>query len=202
MTAKKTTVGKRFTRRAAIEFDDGAMLVQLDPRERFAPAAIKAAAIEALESDGIPARATLEAHPGGSALRDLVLNVLSHDADSRAGIACQICEQCIRIEQLPMLGAPSAMLMAAAYRLGQLVMIGKVYGIESAENAGLQRQGAAARRVYSDADKDRWRTLAANDYSSHSNRRAAELIKVRLNLPAEAVDTIRRVIAKKTGKSL
>lgn len=202
MTGKKTTVGKRFTRRDAVEFEGGALHVRLDPLARFAPADIKAAAIEALESDGIPARFILAEHPGGSALRDHVLNLLSHEPDSRVGIACQICEQCIRIEQLPTLGAPSAMLMAEAYRLGQLVMIGKVYGIEAEELGNLQRKGADARRVYTATERDHWRSLFATDYPSHSHRRAAELIRQKLSLPAEAFETIRRALAKKSGKSL
>ena len=146
MTGKKSIIGKRLTKRTATEFEDGSVHVSLDMLQRFEPAKLKAAAIAALEDQGIPAATILAEHPGGSMLRDHVLNRAGHDLDSRAGIACQVCEQCIRIEQLPALGALPAMLMAEAFRLGQLVILAKAYGIEAEQSRAAAKAPRPGRR--------------------------------------------------------
>lgn len=90
----------------------------------------RSASIDALQSAKIPAREILNEYPGGSALRDYVLNHAGHEPDSMEGIAAQICELCIRIEALPALGAPASILMNDAFRLGQLLFQAKAYGID------------------------------------------------------------------------
>jgi hypothetical protein len=65
-----------------------------------------------------------------------------------------------------------------------------------------QREGAKARVIYGDAQREHWRALYASDFSAHSARRGAELIAARLHVPPSAVETIRKVISRKTGKPL
>lgn len=67
-------------------------------------------------------------------LRDRVLNYLQREPDSKEGMACQICELCIRLEVLPTMGAPAAMLIGDAYRLGRLVILAKAYGIDGEQS--------------------------------------------------------------------
>jgi hypothetical protein len=57
------------------------------------------------------------------------------------------------------------------------------------------KEGARVRRKYTEADRKQWRKLAAgDDLAGHSKRRRAELIALRLDLPVEAVETIRKAI--------
>jgi hypothetical protein len=66
----------------------------------------------------------------------------------------------------------------------------------------MQDKGAAARRIYTEEDRDRWRSIFVAKLSSHSKRRAAEIIAEREKLPHKAVDTIRKALGKKAGESL
>jgi len=58
-------------------------------------------------------------------------------------------------------------------------------------------KGAKARRLYSDADRDRWRGMRDELYARHSARRAAELIAQAEGLPATAVESVRQALLKK-----
>lgn len=58
-------------------------------------------------------------------------------------------------------------------------------------------KGAKARRLYSDADRDRWRGMRDELYARHSAKRAAELIAQAEGLPASAVESVRQALLKK-----
>lgn len=180
----KSTVGRRFTKRVVTTHktpDGDVSLEEIDHDGYLNADALRrhrSASIDALESAKIPAREILSEHPGGSALRDYVLNHPGgHDPDSMEGIAAQICELCIRIEALPALGAPASILMNDAFRLGQLVVLAKAYGID-----GDQRREAArvprrkkplrakiveAMRVHRGDDRSLCATLAAMVKNRH-----------------------------------
>ena len=152
MTTRVLATGRRFTKRAATihETPDGeTWLLALDPDESFTAGTIarhKATAIEALEAAGIPTQAILAEHPGGSMLRDRVMNYLDHEPDSLLGLAARIVEVCIRVEVLGASAAPVAMQMGAAYRLGRLVMIARAYGIEAVQRAAASAAPRPGRR--------------------------------------------------------
>jgi hypothetical protein len=69
------------------------------------------------------------------------------------------------------------------------------------------QRGAEVRRKYTDADKEKWRELAAQPkWAQHGKKRKAELIAQELHLGGNAVETIRRELPdaakKKAGKPL
>jgi hypothetical protein len=186
---------RRFTRQTE---RDG--LVELDTDNTFGPKTIarhKATALAILRAAGIPATTILSENPGGSALRDYVINAAGHEPDSDPGLACRILELCIRIEVLPALGAPPSMLMGDAYRLGRLVAFSKAYSIEQQRISAMQREGADERRVYTDGDRETWCALFTTEYQGHTAARAAELIAQRLGLPERAEQSIRKALPKK-----
>jgi hypothetical protein len=130
-TPSEQFTGKRLSRvRVIHDTQDGGRLLEIDWRDPLTERSIeryKLAAIALLETAGIAAREILAEHPGGSMLRDHVLNDREHDADSALGLAARICELCIRLQELPRLGASPEMLAGDAYRLGRLTAIADAY---------------------------------------------------------------------------
>lgn len=60
------------------------------------------------------------------------------------------------------------------------------------------RNGAASRRRFTDADRDRWRAMRSSAYQQHSTRRAAALIAKAEGIP-DAHESVRKALSKENG---
>ena len=105
-TGRPVKIGKRFTKVKAVEFSDGTQHQEIDREMHATREQMRARSIRILEDAGIPVSESLEDAPGGSMLRDLVLNSLDHPADSALGLAARIVELCNRLDWYEAEGAP------------------------------------------------------------------------------------------------
>lgn len=138
------TRGRRLTKRDVIAIGD-AEISTIDWDERLTKKTrerLKADAVKVLEAAGIPAGEILRASPGGSHLRGVVMHDHSAEPDSPIGLAARIVELCIRVEELPAMGASASMIAGDAYRLGRLAVLAKVYGLDAEQ----RRKAAKAAR--------------------------------------------------------
>jgi hypothetical protein len=185
----KYVVGRQYTKRVVEVHESGTELVQIDRREFLNDAAIeqhKLAAIDRLEAAGIPAREILAEYPGGSRLRDYVLNYREYEADSAVGLAARICELCIRLQELPKLGAGPSMLMGEAYRLGRLLLMADVYGTQE-ENIAKARK---KRAVWTEDEKNDAINRARDMQQANpklTERAAATRLEKLLGIPSETI---------------
>lgn len=196
---KKTPTGRRFTPRRVIDTTpDGAEIIALDPLETLGGADIeqhKQAAIATLEAAGIPAGAILAEHPGGSALRDRVINHDGHAPDSAIGIAARIAELCIRLQELPKLGARPSVIAADTGRLSRLLTLQAVYATTSAPAIKAGRKSAAAR------SPDWWGDIEQAAREMRAKGRSDNEIADKLHKKVgKATKTVRERIAKELGK--
>gem|GEM_PF-2185699 len=115
---------------------------------------IKETSIALLDAAGLEASAILATEPGGSALRDKVLNSADFAPDSREGLAARIVELCIRIEHFTKEGH---LTYAAgdAFKLGQLLAYAKVYASLDAMSA----KGGQGKKGHRDPFKAKLDTL-------------------------------------------
>jgi hypothetical protein len=178
--------GRQFTRRKVFATTpDGGELEYLNPLDFCSQKDVerhKLAAINRLETAGIPARRMLAEHPGGSALRDYVLNCRDHEADSVVGLAARICEVCIRLDELSKRGARASMLIGEAYRLGRLVTLANVYEHQTA----VSRKAATAVRDQETRDKVRQAWQADID-AGKPKRGRIKRVALSLNKPESTV---------------
>lgn len=200
------TVGKRLTKRQreVHQTDDGLELF-LEPLAGPAPLDLRKLQAEAaaeLKAQDIPVEQLLEEAPGGSRLVDHVLSTLGQEWDSRPGLAAIVLKLATHLEQYLTAGAAPRVVASLAYRLGWYQAVRAAYSAEANQIAAAALAGGEARRTYGPEERAHWKELRAGKLSTHSARRAAELIAKQLGYPPEAVETIRKAIApEKAGKS-
>jgi hypothetical protein len=182
-------VGRQFSRRTVAVARNDTEFVRLDSFDYFTPKKMeqhKLAAIQTLETAGIAASNILAEYPGGSMLRDYVLNTLGHDADSAIGLAARICEMCIRLQELPASGANASMLLGEAYRLGRLLTLSHAYGIQD-QSAAKARANRALDTGDRKADALRRADEMQRRNPSLSDRDVARRLEGPLAVPAETI---------------
>jgi hypothetical protein len=193
-TGRPVKIGKRFTKVKAVEFSDGTQHQEIDREMHATREQMRARSIRILEDAGIPVSESLEDAPGGSMLRDLVLNSLDHPADSALGLAARIVELCNRLDWYEAEGAPLRVVIPAALLLGRLDALAKVYRVTEDTTAPELQKGPEARRKYTKAKRDEWvkvwREMKARNPSLTPNGASPEIAK-RCNRDGKGARSIR-----------
>lgn len=155
--ARRVTVGRRFSLVEAIEYPDGARHQSIDSDLHATRAQMRARSVRVLEAECVPVAALLAQAPGGSMLRDYVLNNLDRPADSAVGLAARIVELCCTLDTIEETGAaPMREVIRLAMLLGRLDALARVYRVTEETSAPVLRMGSEARRKYTDEDRKRW----------------------------------------------
>lgn len=204
-TGQPVKVGKgRFTKVKAVEFSDGAQHQEIDREMHATRAQMRTRSIRILEDAGIRAAESLEESPGGSMLRDLVLNSLDHPADSALGLAAQIVELCNRLDWYEAEGAPLRVVIPAALLLGRLDALARVYRTDDAMRtsglAAAQKANEKGRTKRpktppaTDEERAEWVRLWDEEFKGMSANKAALLIAAQCGDadPQKHAQTIRR----------
>lgn len=137
---KEVTNGRRHTKVVVQVTDDGAELQraksQLVTLNKLPE--IKAESLAVLAAAGVDPKETLLDSPHGSGLRDMVINMLGHEADSLEGLAARIYERSAHIETYLEMGAmKQAMNQMGA--LAEIYTIFCVYRIESEQTRSARK---------------------------------------------------------------
>lgn len=94
---------------------------------------------DCLENNGIDVDKLLVNSPHGSAVRDLVLNCMSNEPDSKVGLAARVFELCCHIQGYESMPGGESQIPSLAYRLGRLLDLQRVYDVESEMQASRRK---------------------------------------------------------------
>lgn len=199
-------VGKRFTKVKAVEFSDGGQHQEIDRDMHATRAQMRARSIRILEDAGIRAAESLEESPGGSMLRDLVLNALGHPADSPQGLAARIVELCNRLDWYEAEGAPMREVIRAALLLGRLDALARVYRVDeefrddgrASKANGTKRPKRPKAPDATDEERAEWVRLWDDHHAGLTANKAAPLIAAQCGDadPEKYAQTIRKHLKK------
>lgn len=209
---KSITVGRRFSRVEATEYPDGARHQSIDSDLHATRARMRARSVRVLEAEGVPVAGLLAQAPGGSMLRDYVLNNLDRPADSAVGLAARIVELCCTLDAIEETGAaPMREAIRLAMLLGRLDALAKVYRVDQEiREDGLQKAAEAHKRgrtkrpkapPATDEDRAEWVRLWRTEFNGLSANKAAPLIAAQCGAEGEedqqrVAQTIRKHLKK------
>lgn len=152
MKVIRRTEGRRYSRRNVEVHTTkyGKLFVEsLDHDDYLGAAALQrheAAALAVLRNADIPVDRLLLQAESGSMLRDYVLNCLSHEPDSKSGIAARVVEICRHLRVYQAENAPATKIADLAYRLGRLTVLAKVCTLDSQQRCAAARKPRPTRR--------------------------------------------------------
>lgn len=207
-TGRPVKIGKRFTKVKAVEFSDGTQHQEIDREMHATRAQMRARSIRILEDAGIPVSDLLEMGPGGSLLRDRVVNYLDHPPDSQLGLAARIVELCNRLDWYEAEGAPLRVVIPAALLLGRLDALAKVYRADDAMRtsglAAAQKANEKGRTKRpktppaTDEERAEWVRLWDEEFKGMKANKAAPLIAAQCGAadPEKYAQTIRRYLKR------
>lgn len=206
---KEKTVGRKYSRR--VEYQGGLQPLSADAHhifDRETTQRFKTWALSYLDARGIAATAIVShaASDGwineGAALRSHVQAIEPIEDDDVAMLAARIFEVCRNLEELQANPETSRPLgLQWAFQLGRLTMLAKAYGIDDEATQKRVSAMVGSTSVYSLDDIEKWRSLYELHFVGKSFRQSAQHIARRMNLPTEAVETIRKDLAKRFKKS-
>lgn len=209
-------VGRRYSRRNVIASESGGELIPFDPEVfhhfHSAPDRYKRWALDYLErhdvsANDVIAKASSDGFVNeGTPLREHVESMPATNHDDGAALAARIYELCRKTEifqMQPELFRPGEGLQTI-FELGRLSMLARVYGIDDEVIRDRVEKAKKTNVKYAPEEKAKWREVDQKEFSGHSVNNAAKLIAKRLDLPDEAIETIRRALTprKKLGKAL
>ncbi len=209
---KRATIGRRFTKVEAAESPDGGQVQEIDRAMHATRTQMRARSIRILEDAGIPVSDLLAESPGGSMLRDRVVNYLGHSADSALGLAARIVELSSLLDRYEAEGAPMREVIRAALLLGRLDALAMVYRKDDEFRAAGQRE---AQRVNergrekraktppaTDEERAEWVRLWDEEFKDLTANRAAPLIAERCGAddPTRYAQTIRKHLGETNRK--
>lgn len=195
-------IGRRYTRRKIVA--DGLEPLDTEIHHVFHGAVdrYKKWAVEYLEAHGIDACKIIESAEndgwvnGGAVLREHVSCIHGTENDAGISLAAWIYE----LSRLVEMGntnsedfRPGAV-HQYVFELGRVSMLARVYGIDDEAVEERVRRAARSNTKFTEADRERWRSLYKRELAQHSKRRAAEIIALREGLTGVASETIRKTL--------